>query len=49
MISQLNSKTPQLQAIVNSLQESFNEISTLVENVELPKETGKKEADGRKS
>ncbi|KAJ9122324.1 hypothetical protein QFC22_001745 [Naganishia vaughanmartiniae] len=32
-ISILNQKTPQLQAIVNSLQERFDEISKLVENV----------------
>ncbi|KAJ9100594.1 hypothetical protein QFC21_003638 [Naganishia friedmannii] len=32
-ITALNSKTPQLQAIVNSLQERFDEISKLVENV----------------
>ncbi|KAJ9113164.1 hypothetical protein QFC20_002056 [Naganishia adeliensis] len=35
-ISTLNAKTPQLQAIVNALQERFDEISTLVENVSLP-------------
>lgn len=35
-ISTLNAKTPQLQFIVNSLQERFDEISKLVENVSFP-------------
>jgi hypothetical protein len=37
-ISTLNAKTPQLQVIVNSLQERFDEISKLVENVSFPME-----------
>jgi len=44
-IAQLNAKTPQLQSIVTSLQESFDEISTLVANVEMAADLDSKDKD----
>ena len=45
-IAQLNAKTPQLRSIVASLQESFDEISTLVANVEMPADPRSNHKDG---
>lgn len=48
-ISHLNSRTPQLLSIVTELQQSFSEISRLVDAVALPEESGaglRDEGDG---